>query len=436
MKPDMWIYYFRKQWHWMRGYGEDFPLENQMYNSFSIIIIFALFIMLPTNLLLGFKVSAWLCGIIIIAQAYGFYLSRIKGKLNLAILISAVLANVFLCVNYFFNAGISGPTFIMCATTLFVLMIVVKKKDMFKWFVVNLLLTSTLSFLEFCYPYLIEGYYSERSYMFADIMTPYVIGIMLLYVGATYIRNSYEREKDSASERAIILEKLNTEKDKLFSIISHDLKTPLASIQQYLDLLIHMELKSDERKWIESNLLKATTNTQELLANLLQWSKNQLEGTDLRLHNINLRKNLKKALDVINVVAQSKDIKINIIIADDINVIADADMLQLVIRNLLHNAIKFTQKGGIVDIVASTVTNKCIISIIDNGVGMSKASQEEVFSLKIKSTYGTDNENGTGLGLVLCKEYTELQGGKIWFSSQKDVGSVFNVSLPLAILNN
>ena len=193
-----------------------------------------------------------------------------------------------------------------------------------------------------------------------------------------------------------------------------------------------MEIDCKDRKWIEANLLKATTNTQELLTNLLQWSKNQLDGTDIHLSLINLKTNLKKALDVIQIVAQTKDIKLNISIADDIVVFADPDMLQLIIRNLLHNAIKFTPKGGIVDILASTFDNKCIIKIIDNGVGMNKTAQEKVFSLKIKSTYGTDSENGTGLGLVLCKEYTELQGGKIWFSSEENVGSVFYLSLPLA----
>ena len=432
MKPDELIHYFKEKWYWLRGYDSEFAMENQMYHTFSIIVIFALLIMLPTNLLLGFHVSAVLCCITIILQIILFYHSRFRGKTQLAILVSGISANLFLFINYFYNAGISGPTLMICSVTLFVLMAVEKRERMFGWFVVNLCIMSIISFLEFQFPSLIFVNYSERGHQFADIMTAYVLGTMLLYVGSTYIRGSYQREKDSASERALTLGKLNSEKDKLFSIISHDLKTPLASIQQYLDLLSHMEVECTERKWIEANLLKATTNTQELLTNLLQWAKNQLEGPDIHLSLINLKPNLKKALDVIHIVAQTKDIKLNTSIADDIIVYADPDMLQLVIRNLLHNAIKFTPKGGIVDILASSFNNKCIISIIDNGVGMNKTAQEKVFSLKIKSTYGTNNENGTGLGLVLCKEYTELQGGKIWFNSEENVGSVFYVSLPSA----
>ena len=432
MKPDDLIYYFREKWYWLRGYDGEFTMENQMYHTFSIIVIFALLIMLPTNLLLGFYVSAVLCCITISLQIILFYHSRFRGKTQLAIFLSGISANLFLFINYFYNAGISGPTLMICTVTLFVLMVVEQRERMFGWFVVNFCIMSIISFLEFQFPSLIFVHYSERAYRFADIMTSYVLGTMVLFVGTSYVRSSYQKQKDSASERALTLEKLNAEKDKLFSIISHDLKIPLSSIQQYLNLLSHMEIDCKDRKWIEANLLKATTNTQELLSNLLQWTKNQLEGTDLHLSQINLKTNLKKALDVIHIVAQTKDIKLNTSIADDIVVFADPDMLQLVIRNLLHNAIKFTPKGGIVDILASTFDNKCIIKIIDNGVGMNKTAQEKVFSLKIKSTYGTDSENGTGLGLVLCKEYTELQGGKIWFSSEENVGSVFYLSLPLA----
>jgi len=433
MKPNLWIYQLKKNWYNLLGNDQDFPLESRIYHSFSIIIIISLIIFVPINFLLGIYIAAVLCLITIITLCLTFYISRFKGKTNLAIFISSIIANLSLCINYFYNSGINGPTLLICAITLFVVMMVVRKEKLFTWFVVNFFLISIISFLDYMYPNLVVVNYDERSHQFADIMVSYVIGIIILYFGITYIRNSYQKEKNSSIEKALILEKLNNEKDKLFSIISHDLKTPLASVHQYLELLTHMEIKSNDRKWIESNLLKTTIHTQELLSNLLQWSKNQLKSNDLNLFDLNLKISLKKALEIINVFAEAKNIKLNVIIADDIIVLADVDMLQLIIRNLLYNALKFTPKGGVVDIVASTVYDKCIISIIDNGVGMSKNTQEEAFSLKIKSTYGTDNENGTGLGLVLCKEYTELQGGKIWFSSELNVGSVFNILLPLAI---
>lgn len=425
------IDFLKKKWQHLKGKDEDFSVQAQIYHSFSIVIIIALFVIITINLLLGLNVSALLCGMAIATQSIVFYQSRFKGKLKLAIIISCVQSNFFLCINYFFNAGIAGPTLMVCSVTLFIILTVVSKQKMFTWFVINLLLATAIVFLECKFPFLIMNTYSQKADLFTDNLTGYIINIMLLYIGTTYIRDSYEKEKKSANDKALTLQKLNNEKNKLFSIISHDLKTPLASIQQYLDLLTQMELDTEERKWIEANLLKATTNTQELLTNLLQWSKTQMEGPEINLSPINLKQNFKNALDVIKVVAQTKNITINSLIDDEIIVIADSNMLQLVLRNLLHNALKFTNKGGKVDVVASTMANKCLISIIDNGVGMDKATQDEIFSLRISSTFGTENENGTGLGLLLCKEYTQLQGGKIWFSSQKNVGTVFNVSLPL-----
>jgi two-component system sensor histidine kinase/response regulator len=96
---------------------------------------------------------------------------------------------------------------------------------------------------------------------------------------------------------------------------------------------------------------------------------------------------------------------------------ADIDMLQLVIRNLLNNAVKFTRAGGLIEVKSITENNNCIISITDNGTGMALGKQAEIFSLSTTSTHGTQHEQGTGLGLVLCKDYTELQGGRIWFNS-------------------
>ncbi len=430
IKTDALFYSLKKIWYKLRGGNNDFPLQNQIYHSFSIIIIGALFIMLPINLFLNLKVPAILCGLTIVLQSFVFYLSRYKGKLNLAILISSIQSNVFLCINYFFNAGIAGPTLLICLLTMFVVLMVVPKKQMFYWFAINLLLASAIVFIEYNFPKFIVGVYIKKVDLFIDNLTGYIVCILLLYVGITYIRDSYEKEKKSTTDKASILEKLNNEKNKLFSIISHDLKTPLASIQQYLDLITHSDIDIGERKWIEKNLLVATTSSLDLLNNLFAWCKTQMEGCDVNLEHLNLNKTIKKTIDLINVSAKAKNITLNNKINDDVFLKADANMLHLVIRNLLHNAIKFTPKNGIVCIEGVNVNNICRISVVDTGVGMSDLAQKQAFSLKINSTYGTNNEAGTGLGLVLCEEYTQLQNGKIWFTSKLNEGTVFNLEFP------
>lgn len=427
---DTLIYYLKKKWYLLRGSSKDFSIQNQIYHSFSIVVLGALFIMLPVNFLLGLKVSALICLVSILLQLFVFYQSRYKGRLSFAILISCIQSNLFLCINYFFNSGIAGPTLIICAVTLFVILIVVPKQQMFKWFVINLFLATTVVILEYKFPKLIIDPYTTKVNLFVDILSSYIISIMLLYIGVAYIRSSYDKEKQSANDKALALEKLNDEKNKLFSIICHDLKTPLASIQQYLDLLTQMELADGERKWLEANLLKATTNSLDLLNNLFSWCKTQMEGSDVNLQNLNLKNTLKKPLNIMHHVAQSKQINLNVDINSDVFLFADPDMLQLIIRNVMHNAIKFTPHNGTVSIAANNVSNYCLIRISDNGLGMDEVAQQEAFSVKIKSSFGTDNETGTGLGLVLCKEYTQLQNGKIWFTSKKNQGTVFNLEFP------
>ncbi|TAH02991.1 MAG: sensor histidine kinase [Sphingobacteriales bacterium] len=429
-KFDDYIYYSKKKWLVMRGSSNHFSIQNQIYHSFSIIIIAAFVIFLPINLFLGLLVSALLCALAIAFQSILLYQSRYKGRLNLAILVSCLLSNIILCANYFYNSGIAGPTLIISAAILFLLLIVVPKQQMFKWFAINILLASAAVYIEYKFPQLIIGSYTTKANMFVDNLASYIIGIMLLYIGVAYIRASYDKEKQTVNDKALALEKLNYEKDKLFSIISHDLKTPLASIQQYLDLLTQMELDAEERKWLEANLLKATTNSLDLLNNLFAWCKTQMDGCDVNLQNLNLDNALKKPLNIMHHVAQNKKINLNVDIKKDVILIADTNMLQLVIRNLVHNAIKFTPQGGTVNIAANNLGNNCIITISDNGLGMDDIAQNDAFTVKIKSSFGTNNETGTGLGLVLCKEYTQLQNGKIWFTSKKNEGTVFNLEFP------
>jgi signal transduction histidine kinase len=118
-------------------------------------------------------------------------------------------------------------------------------------------------------------------------------------------------------------------------------------------------------------------------------------------------------------------------IAEDTEAIVDKDMLQLVVRNLVNNAVKFTPSGGNISVVCHKTVADCRLMIKDNGMGISQEQQKELFSLKSKSTYGTSNEKGVGLGLLLCKEFIELQNGRIWFISSPGIGTTFFISLPL-----
>ena len=191
-------------------------------------------------------------------------------------------------------------------------------------------------------------------------------------------------------------------------------------------------MDNEERQELEQDLVNNLTNAEELLNNLLNWAKNQMQNAAPQIKKINLNQLLKKKMEVFKFIALKKDILITTNINENIAVKADMDMLRLIIRNLLNNAIKFTPTGGKIELTAITQDNDCVISVKDNGIGIPADKHGDIFSLKANSTYGTQNEKGTGLGLVLCKDYTLLQHGKIWFTSTEGVGTTFFVSLPLA----
>jgi signal transduction histidine kinase len=169
-----------------------------------------------------------------------------------------------------------------------------------------------------------------------------------------------------------------------------------------------------------------------MLVNLLLWSKAQMEGSKTNLQRINVANTLDATLEVQERLARKKGIVLTHNIDKGVDVVADYDMVQLVIRNLVNNAVKFTQPGGKISVTAYPVGNECQVMIEDNGQGIPAEKQKDIFSLKT-STYGTNNEKGVGLGLALCKEFVEKQGGRLWFESEWGRGTIFYVLLPLHI---
>jgi two-component system sensor histidine kinase/response regulator len=181
---------------------------------------------------------------------------------------------------------------------------------------------------------------------------------------------------------------------------------------------------------LENELLEATNSTMDMLTNLLQWSRSQMEGSSVNLLKLNLLAAITSTLEMGKTQAEKKDITFNYVIEPGITVVADTDMLQLVVRNLVSNAIKFTPNGGIININAALLQQECKITVSDNGKGIDPQKQENIFSINAKPTFGTNNEKGVGLGLLLCKEFIERQGGRIGFESISGRGSSFFIFIP------
>jgi signal transduction histidine kinase len=227
-------------------------------------------------------------------------------------------------------------------------------------------------------------------------------------------------------------EELNALKDRLFMIISHDFRSPLHSLKGLIVLLNDSEFISpDEFKVLLRGLKYHVDHTYDLLENLLLWSKSQMKGFSIRKEKINIQDIVVENAALLKSAAEKKGISIINSVESSIWVRADEDMIRLVLRNLISNAIKFTNKDGSVEVTTQATESVINISVADTGVGMDEAHKSEVFGQTISKT-GTQMEKGTGLGLMICKEFVEKNGGRIWLDSAPGKGSTFTFSLPAA----
>ena len=227
---------------------------------------------------------------------------------------------------------------------------------------------------------------------------------------------------------------LNATKDKFFSIIAHDLRTPFNSFLGLTQIMAEdlPSLKMSQVQEIAVSMSKSATNLYRLLENLLQWSQIQHGAIPFNPEVVQLGLVADESIDMIQESAKSKGIDITYVIPDNTEVFADSNMLQTIIRNLISNAVKFTPKGGKVNLSAKATNEKTIeISIKDSGIGMNQKLINNLFRLDIKTNRtGTEGEPSSGLGLLLCKEFIEKHGGKIWVESEVGIGSAFYFTLP------
>jgi signal transduction histidine kinase len=276
---------------------------------------------------------------------------------------------------------------------------------------------------------------NEMSLLYGDMLVVLIFGLtisLLLFLLSSALIAT------SNNARQIIqlnseLEKLNTDKDRFISILGHDLRNPFNSILGFLDILVK-DIHSLERDKIEvyvHYINAVTKNTYHLLEDLLQWTKAQSGQLPFEPQIYNLKDICQHVYDYLIHSAEKKNITINVLIDKEIEIFADRDMLKSLIRNLVSNAIKFTGNGGIIKINAEKKENNVIVCVSDNGVGIKPEEQLQLFGIsETISKRGTDNEVGTGLGLILCKEFVSVHGGKIWVESEPGKGSTFCFSLP------
>ncbi|WP_442794235.1 sensor histidine kinase [Pelobium manganitolerans] len=413
------------------GSETDFSLEHRIFHIFSFSVCLTTVLTFFVNVTLGFFESAIIGVIVCLIQGVILYISRVERKLNLAVAITGVELHLALILSYFTNSGIAGPTALLLLGVLYLMTSVAHKKRLLFWIVLNVLTVGGLYYAEYSRPDTILVSYHTRAAQYIDNLATYILILVLMSISIFYTRRAYNRQRANLEEKATALEQLNASKNKLFSIVSHDLRAPVGAVKQYLDFLRTTELSAEERQTIEDALIKSTNDAYELLDKLLIWAKGQLGGTRAHLVSLDAAVSLANLLKQVEEKANEKQISFKSSFACP-RILADEHMLNLIIRNLLYNALKFSEVGGEVSLTLSVENGEALFKVTDSGMGISLENQQKIFSLDVQSTLGTHKEKGTGLGLLLCKEYAGLQNGAIWFYSEPKKGSIFYLSLPLS----
>jgi two-component system, sensor histidine kinase and response regulator len=222
------------------------------------------------------------------------------------------------------------------------------------------------------------------------------------------------------------LSNLNITKDKLFSIISHDVRGPLASLRGLINIICQGQMTQEEFIQNSVKLRQNLDSVQDDLDNLLHWSQSQLYGLQINAEEFQIRSVVNDKITLFREAAAKKDITIINDIREGLTAFADKNHFNLIIRNLMANAIKFNTHGGVIRIDEKTLDDYVEISVTDSGVGIPSRDMNKLFNAQIHfSNLGTDQEKGTGIGLLLTKEFIEKSGGSIWVTSEVGKGSTF-----------
>jgi signal transduction histidine kinase len=276
----------------------------------------------------------------------------------------------------------------------------------------------------------------QRNFINASIIILMVLlaTTIPLYFNQKKLKKLYKElqvNTKSLREREMELNSINRTKDKLFSIIGHDLRGPIGALQGLLKLMVSGEIAKEDFSKFLPKLRGDVDHILFTLNNLLSWGYSQMNGTVSKPKMVNLNTLVDSSMNLLSEMASNKSIKIIDEMPDNCLILADENQVDVVVRNLISNAIKFTPENGLITLEAEEMEKHWKIKIRDTGIGMNEKTRKKLFQENANiTTYGTNNEKGTGLGLSLCKEMVEKNKGEIWVESTPQKGSTFYFTMP------
>ncbi len=424
------------------GKEDEFDLHSQIFHRITSLSAVALVVALLLSFFLNMSELSLMLVAILMVLGISYWISRVRKNLKWGLYLFMGSAHALLITNFFLNSGIRGSSTIIGLLVLSIVFAISPKHIKRFWAALQFLLLGGLYWYQYQYGNEHILTYPSRTSEFLDSFFSYFIGIGFLYLLFQVItrKNRLQRKDLILREREIREQRdqmasTNENLYKLMSLIAHDVRNPLASIESYLDPDTQELLTEKEKKEFNEELRNLVRNTSHMLDETLHWSRSQaLENSDSIAHfrEEAIGRWLNSTIDHLKGMAKSKQIHFLEDYDGSQHLVCDSNLLTVVIRNICQNAIKFSEAQSTIYFKVSEDSQHMIFEVEDGGTGMPPESIAKILNGKAESKLGTAHEKGTGLGLQVSQEYIKLHQGRLEIESSEGQGSTFRILIPKA----
>lgn len=417
--------YIANKWDFLKGESGTHSLESRIYNSVCLASIVIIAYNVVFSLILGKFIWTLITCLLLPVQFYLYYLSRFQSKTQLSATVYILIIHLFFAYSYTVSGGIGGSSLLSFITVYFAILAANPRKRYFFWTGYHIAVVLGLITWEFYHPNFISLGYISRAEQFIDISSTYLVTIILLLACLAYIFNNYTIEKIKAEQKSAKLDQLSKTQSRLIHIISHDYRAPLRNIHRYLELLENETLTIEERTLLTADLKQTVNFTNNLLLGLLKWNPEDTTSLNLSMNRVNLQEALLDTLQLYGGIAKGKNIELSYSIDPAIEVYVTTEILELIVRNLIDNAVKFSNEGSRITVSTQYKKERTIIEVADNGEGIPENIQNEIL-MKWDEEFTGDSSQG--IGLKLCREYALAMQGSLDFETSA-AGTTFRLSV-------
>lgn len=414
--------------------NENLSLADRLFLSAIVIgLLISIFSIIVTALLFASRIPVIISTILVVLLSVVYYLARFKGIMEPFKFPLILISFAAVALTWIYSAGFSGENMLVGALVLVLSLIMVNRRQQVYVFVICMACIVFLYLLQYFRPELIRDYPSEAERWTDSFLTTLFVSICIFLI-IRYFHKYYMIENQRAEENEFKLRKSNSEKDKFYSVLAHDLRSPFSGLCGLTEILAEElpDMPVEKAREMAVAIKKSATGIYNLLEDLLDWSRINQGLIPNNPEILQLLPVISGTIHLVQDRINDKNIQVSIECPENLEVYADRYMLQVIIRNLVNNAVKFTPRKGRITVAANSLKNHSVeISVTDTGIGMSKDFLDSLFRIDVLTTRrGTEGEPSTGIGLMLCNEFILKQGSELSVESEEGKGSRFAFTLP------